>query len=315
MTSGFAIVFPGQGSQSVGMLNSFVSTYGSAIQPLFNEASQVLGYDLWTLIQEGPETELNKTEVTQPALLAASVAIWQLWRKKQGPLPAMMAGHSLGEYTALVCANALEFSDAIALVALRGQLMQAAVPEGLGAMAAIVGLSNEVIAELCQQVTAQGVVVPANYNAIGQVVISGEKHAVDAVVEMAKQQGAKLAKVLPVSVPSHSPLMKPAAEALAKAIDALTLKSPQIPILHNVNVDVESNPEQIKQLLIEQLYQPVRWVETIQRFVKEGHTTIVECGPGKVLTGLSKRIDASCQGIALTPCDAFEAALEEITVS
>lgn len=296
----YAILFPGQGSQSVGMLNAFEENYAPVLSDVFKRASRALNEDLWEIISRDSRGLLDQTQYTQPALLAASYVIWMIWQKNAKSKPSFLAGHSLGEYTALVCAEALSFEDAIALVSLRGRLMQEAVPEGKGAMAAIVGLGDEVVAELCQAVSAKGAIVsPANYNAIGQVVISGYKEAVLLAIEEAKAQGAKIAKLLAVSVPSHSVLMKSAAEALGDALERIDIRTPCYPILHNATVDVVEHPDDIRTRLVEQLYQPVRWVETVQRLVAEGVELALECGPGNVLTGLNKRIDKDLKGIAL----------------
>ncbi|MBY0378468.1 MAG: ACP S-malonyltransferase [Gammaproteobacteria bacterium] len=296
----YAILFPGQGSQSVGMLNAFEADYAPVLSDVFKRASKALNEDLWEIVSQNSRGLLDQTQYTQPALLAASYVLWCIWQKTAKAKPSFLAGHSLGEYTALVCAEALSFDDAIALVSLRGRLMQEAVPEGVGAMAAIVGLSDEAVVNLCKQVSAKaGTVSAANYNAIGQVVISGYHEAVLLAVEEAKAQGAKIAKVLPVSVPSHCALMKPAAEALGDALERIALHTPRYPIIHNATVDIVEHPDDIRQRLVEQLYQPVRWVETVQRLVAEGVSLALECGPGNVLTGLNKRISADLKSIAL----------------
>ncbi len=301
MTSTFAFLFPGQGSQAVGMLESYKANYPSLVRDTMQQASDVLAFDLLSIIENDPDSELNKTAITQPALLATSYVMWQAWQQEQGKMPALMAGHSLGEYTALVCAGAIHFEDAIKLVSLRGQFMQDAVPEGEGAMAAILGLEDAKVITLCHQAATAGagIVVAANFNALGQVVISGEKQAVEHTVTLAKEAGAKIAMIIPVSVPSHSPLMQPAAKRLAEEINRIEINEPRIPVIHNVNVSATSHPDDIRQLLIEQLIQPVRWVETIQLLINEGFTQFIECGPGKVLTGLCKRIDKSAQCITI----------------
>ncbi len=286
-----AFIFPGQGSQSLGMLND-ISLKHDQIKKTYAQASDALGYDLWTLVQEGPQERLDQTEFTQPALLAASVALWRLFKPQH---VAVMAGHSLGEYSALVCANSLDFSDAIKLVALRGRLMQKAVPAGEGAMAALVGLEDGIVRTVCDEASQGEVLVPANYNAIGQVVIAGTRSAVERGVTLAKEKGAKLAKILPVSVPSHSPLMHGAAEMLEEALEKIDIKPPQIPVIHNVDVATHTDPQAIRAALVSQLYAPVRWVETVQRMVAEGINPVIECGPGKVLAGLCKRIDKSLE--------------------
>ena len=291
-----AIVFPGQGSQSVGMLADVAPQF-PIIQATFAEASSVLGYDLWQMSQVGPAEALDKTVHTQPALLAASYALWRILQTEQSFAPAMLAGHSLGEYTALVCANAIDFVDAIKLVAARGEYMQDAVLPGVGAMAAIIGLDEKVVADICRQSisAADEVLTPANYNSLGQVVISGHREPVERAIILAKEQGAKIAMLIPVSVPSHCELMRPAAERLRALLAIMTLRTPTIPVLNNVNVVPYANADAIRQGLVQQLYMPVRWVETIQAFVKAGITQVIECGPGKVLTGLNKRIDKELQ--------------------
>ncbi len=301
MTQKIAFVFPGQGSQSVGMLNNIAVDH-PIVQKTFQEASEVLGYDLWDLTQKGPEEKLNQTEYTQPAILVASVALWRLWQLKKGELPlTVLAGHSLGEYTALVCANSLALNDAVSLVALRGRLMQEAVPAGQGAMAAILGLNEEVINALCETETKAGeLVAPANYNAIGQTVIAGHVAAVLRVMELAKNRQAKRVIRLPVSVPSHCELMKPAALLLKEALSKISFKLPLFPVIHNVDVSEHHKIEEIRHVLVEQLYRPVRWVETVRLMAHKGVTTILECGPGAVLSGLNKRIVATltCQSLA-----------------
>lgn len=290
MQKSLAFIFPGQGSQSQGMLAKHYQQE-ALVRQTFAEANDALGYDLWQIIQDNPDGKLNQTEYTQPALLVASVALWRLWCERSHLRPAYLAGHSLGEYSALVCAESLSLADGVRTVALRGQLMQAAVPEGTGAMAAIVGLNDEQVALLCQQAAENEVVVPANYNAPGQIVISGHAAAVTRAVEIAKQQGAKLAKVLPVSVPSHSPLMKPAADKLAFALAALPLTLPNIPVLHNIHAKVEHSLEGIRNALTLQLSESVRWVDIMLKLANSNVTQVFECGPGKVLAGLAKRFD------------------------
>lgn len=281
-----AIVFPGQGSQSVGMLGDLAAQH-PVIADVFAQASNVLGYDLWELTQQGPKEKLDQTEYTQPALLAASYATWQMLDAK----PKMLAGHSLGEYTALVCANAMSFTDAIKLVAARGQFMQAAVNKGEGAMAAIIGLDNDVVAAICQQAAGGEVLSPANFNSIGQVVIAGSHDAVMRAIDLAKEKGARMAVSIPVSVPSHCALMKPAAEKLAAMLTTIAIDTPTLPVVSNVDVAIYATADSIRDGLVRQLYMPVRWVETIQFFANAGVTKVIECGPGKVLTGLIKRID------------------------
>jgi [acyl-carrier-protein] S-malonyltransferase len=289
MTKKLAFVFPGQGSQSVGMLHELAQRF-PIIEATFAEATNVLGYDLWQLAQIGPDVELNRTEKTQPALLASSVALWRIWQTQHGLKPKLLAGHSLGEYSALVCADALNFADALQLVAERGKLMQQAVPEGIGAMAAIVGLENEHVQKICVENAANEILSPANFNAIGQTVIAGHAQAVKRAVAQATEQGAKMAKLLPISVPSHCALMKPAAEQLAIRLEHISLRTPKIPVVHNKDVNLHSHPDDIRAVLVAQLYSPVRWVETVLLMVAEGMQLAVECGPGKVLSGLGKRI-------------------------
>lgn len=283
----FAILFPGQGSQSVGMLADMASQFDD-VQKKFAIASRILGYDLWDLVQHGPEDQLNQTIFTQPALLVADVAMWMCWRQKNNETPRFLAGHSLGEYAALVCAEALSFEDAVALVALRGEAMQSAVKTGKGAMAAIVGLDDDVVLAACK--AAGGVVSPANYNSIGQVVIAGETHAVEKAMTLAKEKGAKLVKKIPVSVPSHCALMQPAADIMAKKLKTIVIKTPVIPVIQNAEAVAYSSLEKIRDALIQQLTSPVRWVETIQTMMTQGVKTFYECGPGNVLVGLNKRI-------------------------
>lgn len=286
------IVFPGQGSQSIGMLKELAATH-AVVQETFATASQVLGYDLWNLVQNGPEEELNQTAKTQPAMLAAGVAVWRVWRAQGGAEPAVMAGHSLGEYTALVCANALAYEDAVALVAERGRLMQEAVPVGQGAMAAILGLDDDQVRAVCA-VAAQGEIVAAvNFNSPGQVVVAGHAAAVQRAMAAAKEAGAKRALALAVSAPSHCALMLPAAERLAERLATVTVNTPRIPVLHNADVTAHSDAAAIRAALVRQLHQPVRWVESIQAMRARGVSKVLECGPGKVLAGLIKRIDAT----------------------
>ncbi|QBQ55410.1 ACP S-malonyltransferase [Nitrosococcus wardiae] len=285
-----AFVFPGQGSQAIGMLADLAES-NPQVRETFAQASAVLEYDLWQLVQAGPEEDLNRTDRTQPAMLAAGVAVWRVWRAAGGRCPAFMAGHSLGEYTALVCAEAIEFEAAVGLVADRGRYMLEAVSQKEGAMAAILGLSDEAIKDVCKQ-TAQGQVVEAvNFNAPGQVVIAGHAEAVNRAVEKARNIGAKRAVTLSVSVPSHCRLMEPAAERLRQRLSGLAIKTPSIPVVNNVDVAVNQDPRAITDALTRQLDHPVRWVETITWLRSQEVNTWVECGPGKVLTGLSRRID------------------------
>jgi [acyl-carrier-protein] S-malonyltransferase len=286
----FAFVFPGQGSQSVGMLSAL-----AAAEPIvgetFAEASAVLGYDLWKLCQEGPEETLGATERTQPAMLTAGVATWRVWRKHGGPLPVAMAGHSLGEYSALVASGALDFRTAVALVQFRGQQMQAAVPAGQGAMAAILGADDAQVEAACREAGQGQVVQAANFNSPGQVVIAGEAAAVDRAIELVKAKGAKRAIKLPVSVPSHSALMAPAAQQLRERLHATSFAKPEVRDIYTVDVRKHGDVESIRHALVEQLVKPVRWTETVQAIVAGGARVIVECGPGRVLTGLNRRIE------------------------
>ncbi|MFZ9034543.1 MAG: ACP S-malonyltransferase [Francisellaceae bacterium] len=287
--SKLAVVFPGQGSQSLGMLKDYYEQH-EIIKATFKEASQALGFDLWQLITED-EVKLNQTEFTQPALLAASIAIWRLLQQ-EGLIdtPDYLAGHSLGEYSALVAAGSLNFADALKLVHLRGQLMQSAINDRQCAMSAILGLSNEEVIACCAQASTDGVVEAANFNSHGQVVISGEKTAVEKANHIAKEKGAKRAQILPVSVPSHCSLMKDAAMQFAKALEAITIHEPQIPVVHNYDVENHNNTDEIKEALVKQLYNPVKWTQTIEKLANAGVETIIECGANKVLTGLNKRI-------------------------
>ncbi|MGF1645229.1 MAG: ACP S-malonyltransferase [Thiotrichales bacterium] len=285
-----AAVFPGQGSQSVGMLKA-LSEHSPVITRTFEEASTALGTDLWALTQQGPESLLNATENTQPAMLAAGVAVWRVWQARGGVTPVVMAGHSLGEYTALVCAGGLDFAEAVKLVAERGRRMQAAIPEGQGSMAAVLGLTDDQVREACAQ-SAQGQVVAAvNFNSPGQVVIAGDTAAVERAMAAAQTLGAKRVLKLPVSVPSHCALMRPAAALFRASLDAIGISTVNVPVIHNYDVAIHSDPDEIRAALEAQLYQPVRWVETVQRMAREGVTHLIELGPGKVLTGLVKRID------------------------
>ena len=305
----FAMVFPGQGSQTVGMLKDLADNY-PIVKSTFAEASEVLGYDLWALIQTGPAEELNKTWQTQPALLASSVAIYRVWQSENGSEPDFMAGHSLGEYSALVCAGVIDFKDAIKLVELRGKLMQEAVPNGTGAMYAIIGLDNDSIRLACEQAAQGQVVAPVNFNSPGQVVIAGNKEAVERAGALCKEAGAKRALPLAVSVPSHCALMRPAADKLASTLNSITFNAPKFAVINNVDVKVESAADNIKAALIAQLYSPVRWTETVEEMANQGVTLLVEMGPGKVLTGLTKRIVDTLSGCAVNDKASLDAALE-----
>lgn len=303
----FAMVFPGQGSQTVGMLAELAEQFPVVIET-FKQASDVLGYDLWALTQQGPAEELNKTWQTQPALLAASVAIYRVWQQQYPNLkPEVMAGHSLGEYSALVCAGAMDFQDAIKLVELRGKLMQQAVPEGTGAMYAIIGLDNESIIKACNE-AAQGEVVSAvNFNSPGQVVIAGAKAAVERAAAACKEAGAKRALPLAVSVPSHCALMKPAADQLAVSLESIAVKTPETAVINNVDVKTENEAEAIRHALVRQLYSPVRWTETVEKMATSGVEILVEIGPGKVLTGLTSRIVKELSAAAVNDVKSLEA--------
>ncbi len=286
---GLAAVFPGQGSQSVGMLAEFRGR--QEVAECLGAASEVLGYDLAALISDGPEEQLNQTEFTQPAMLVAGVATWRAWLAEGGAAATVMAGHSLGEYSALVCAEALDFADAVSLVRLRGQLMQSAVPAGEGAMAAVLGLEDAVVIEVCANAAGDDVVEAVNFNAPGQVVIAGSAEAVTRAVDAARDAGARKALPLPVSVPSHCRLMIPAAEALEEALAAVEIRPPAIPVVHNVDADTHNEPESIRAALAAQVHRPVRWVDCVRNMARRGATLFIEPGPGKVLSGLGRRID------------------------
>ncbi|WP_299013876.1 ACP S-malonyltransferase [uncultured Photobacterium sp.] len=305
--SKFAIVFPGQGSQTVGMLADLAEQF-DVVKQTFAEASEALGYDLWALVQNGPVEELNQTHRTQPALLTSSVAIWRVWQEQDGEQPAVLAGHSLGEYSALVCAGVIDFKEAVKLVELRGQLMQEAVPAGVGAMSAIIGLDNDAIAKACEDAAQGQVCSPVNFNSPGQVVIAGNKEAVERANALCKEAGAKRALPLPVSVPSHCELMKPAAEKLAVALESIEFNTPVIPVINNADVATEIDPAAIKLALVKQLYGPVRWTESVERMAEEGIEKLLEMGPGKVLTGLTKRINRALGGAAVNDPATLEAA-------
>lgn len=300
-----AFIFPGQGSQSIGMLKAFSDF--PQIKNTFAKASAVLSYDLWDLIQKGPESQLNETQYTQPAILTASYALWQIWNDEKGTTPSIVAGHSLGEYTALVAAGSLAFEDAVSLVAKRGEFMQQAVPEGVGAMAAVLGLSDDEVIKICEQAAENEVLSAVNFNAPGQVVIAGNKTAMTRALQLIKEAG-KRALPLPVSVPSHCLLMKSAAEKLAVILNNISVQTPKIPVVNNVDVACNENPDDIKHALVKQLYSPVRWVETIQKIAQDA-TVCIECGPGKVLTGLNKRINSELMTYPLCEPDLLMIAL------
>ena len=307
MSASLAFVFPGQGSQSLGMLAE-LGAQQSVVVDTFAEASSALGYDLWALTQTGPEEQLNQTDKTQPAILAASIAIWRLWQAEGGAQPAFVAGHSLGEYSALVAAGSLPFAEAVKLVELRGQLMQQAVPAGKGGMAAILGLEDADVLAACAE-AAQGEVVSAvNFNAPGQVVIAGSAAAVERAIEACKAKGAKRAMALPVSVPSHCDLMRPAAERFASSVESIEWQAPQIPLVQNVSAAVVADLDVLKRDLLAQLYSPVRWVESMVVLGDRGVTSLVECGPGKVLSGLNKRCVKGVSTYNLDTPEAFAAA-------
>ncbi|MBY3788845.1 ACP S-malonyltransferase [Photobacterium carnosum] len=306
--SKFAIVFPGQGSQTVGMLADLAEQF-DVVKQTFAEASDALGYDLWALVQNGPVEDLNQTQRTQPALLTASVAIWRVWQQQGGEQPVVLAGHSLGEYSALVCAGVIDFQAAVKLVELRGKLMQQAVPVGVGAMSAIIGLDNDAIAAACAQAAEDQVCSPVNFNSPGQVVIAGNKEAVERANVLCKEAGAKRALPLPVSVPSHCALMKPAADKLAIALEGLAFSAPTVPVINNADVATETDPVAIKLALVKQLYNPVRWTESVERMASEGVEELLEMGPGKVLTGLTKRIDRALSSQAVNDVASLTAAL------
>lgn len=308
----FAMVFPGQGSQAVGMLAELAEQFPVVIDT-FSQASEVLGYDLWALVQQGPAEELNKTWQTQPALLAASVAIFRVWQQRYPELqPEVMAGHSLGEYSALVCAGVLDFQDAVKLVELRGKLMQQAVPEGTGAMYAIIGLDNEAIINACKTAEQGEVVSAVNFNSPGQVVIAGAKAAVERAAALCKEAGAKRALPLAVSVPSHCALMKPAADQLAVALENLSLNQPNVAVINNVDVATESESQSIRTALVRQLYSPVRWTETVEKMAENGVEILLEIGPNKVLTGLTSRIVKELAAQAVNDVKSLEAVAESL---
>lgn len=307
MSASLAFVFPGQGSQSLGMLAEMGAQH-AIVRDTFAEASNALGYDIWALVQDGPEERLNQTDKTQPAILTVSIALWRLWQAEGGVQPAYVAGHSLGEYSALVAAGSLAFADAVKLVERRGQLMQEAVPAGTGGMAAILGLEDADVLAACAE-AAQGEVVSAvNFNAPGQVVIAGAAKAVERAIEACKARGAKRAVALPVSVPSHCELMRPAAERFAEAVEAVQWQMPQIALVQNVTAQVPADLAALKRDLLAQLYSPVRWVESVQLLAEKGVTDLVECGPGKVLAGLNKRCAKGVTTHNLDSADAFGAA-------
>ncbi|WP_275288934.1 ACP S-malonyltransferase [Halomonas elongata] len=309
MTQPLALIFPGQGSQQIGMLRELAERY-SVVGTTFEEASDALGYDLWQVVQEGPAEALNATARTQPALLTASVSIWRVWQELEGPRPAAMAGHSLGEYSAMVCAGALPFAEGVRLVKLRGEAMQDAVPMGEGAMAAVLGLDDEAVEAACAKAAEGDVVAAVNYNAPGQVVIAGSKAAVDRAISACQEAGAKRAMPLPVSVPSHCDLMRPAADRLAEAMASIEFRAPRYTVIQNVDAEAHADVETLRTRLIEQLYQPVRWTSCVEALSGLGAEVFVECGPGKVLTGLNKRIARGSRGLSVNDPDSLATALE-----
>lgn len=305
-----AMVFPGQGSQSQGMLAELAARYPQ-LTDTFAEASDRLGYDLWDLVQNGPLEKLNETIVTQPAMLTAGVSIWRLWQKLNGAPPAAMAGHSLGEYTALVCAGAIEFLDALGLVQRRAELMHNAVAAGEGAMAAILGLDDQAVRDVCESASGSAVAEAVNFNSPGQVVVAGHRGAIERVIELAKAAGARRAIMLAVSVPSHSSLMIPAGEALAESLQAAAFQAPLITVINAVDAIAYTDADDIRERLTRQIASPVHWVDTVQRLIADGATSVFECGPGRVLTGLVKRIDRSVQSACIDSPDALVSAAGE----
>jgi len=310
MQNNLAFVFPGQGSQAVGMLSDFADN--EVVQQTFTEASDALGYNLWQLVAEGPVEKLNQTNFTQPALLTASVALWRLWASQSDIKPAVLAGHSLGEYSALVCAGVISLAEGVKLVEKRGEFMQASVPAGVGAMAAIIGLDDQTIIDSCAKAQNDEVVAAVNFNSPGQVVIAGHKAAVERAGVLCKEAGAKRVLPLPVSVPSHCALMKDAADKLAEEFNNITFNTPLIPVVNNVDVVAETDVEAIKLALIKQLYSPVRWTESIEKLSTMGVSLVVEAGPGKVLQGLIKRIDKSITSVSVNDQVTLTKALETI---
>lgn len=305
-----SFVFPGQGSQSPGMLADLAERHAS-VREDFAEASEGAGIDLWALSRPGSEDRLNTTEFTQPALLAAGVAVWRLWRAEGGAAPSVLAGHSLGEYAALVAANALSLGDAARLVRVRGQLMQAAAPAGIGGMAAVLGAEDALVAEVCAQASGEEVVVPANFNSPGQIVIGGHAAAVERALGLLAERGVRKAVKLAVSVPSHTPLMRDAANRLSETMAALSWREPELPVVQNVDAEIHEGVQSIRDALVRQLYLPVRWTGCVQALAERGVRRVAECGPGKVLTGLVKRIDKSLDARALGAMGDFDAALAD----
>lgn len=307
----FACVFPGQGSQSLGMLSALSERY-TLVRETFEIASDVLSLDLWALAQQGSQEALNRTENTQPLMLTAGVSVWRVWRLQGGGMPQMMAGHSLGEYTALVCAGALDFATAVDLVAQRGRLMQNALPPNEGAMAAVLGLDDANVQSLCMQAAKGQVVEAVNFNAPGQVVIAGHATAVERALELAKKAGAKRSVLLPVSVPSHCQLMQQAAQRMQSTLAMIDINPPNVPVLHNIDAEPRFENKQIREALVKQLYNPVRWVDTIVAMKESGIKTVLEFGPGKVLTGLNKRIDKTLSVLCIQDADSLEQAFKSV---
>ncbi|MBS0636173.1 MAG: ACP S-malonyltransferase [Verrucomicrobia bacterium] len=299
-----AMVFPGGGSQQIGMFSDMIGKYPT-IKETFKEASEVAGYDMWELSLNGPKEKQDAIEYTLPLMLTANVALYRTWISLNGQKPEIMAGHSLGEYSALVSSEALQFKDAVALVALRGKLMQEAVPIGHGQMAAIIGLDDNSIYALCQEASQGEVISPANFNSIGQVVIAGTTNAINRAIAIAKAKKAKVATVLPVSIPSHCPLMKPASDEMAKALDKVSIQSPKIPVLHNFDVMSHNDPTEIRKVLVDQLTNPVRWVDTVNAMEKMDITDIIECGPGKALVGMVKWISRTIVSHSIYPLESM----------
>ncbi len=306
-----AVIFPGQGSQKIGMLSELAQA-SPRVQETFAEASAALDYDLWDRVQNGRQEDINLTECTQPLLLTASVAVWRIWRDKQGPEPAFMAGHSLGEWSALVCAGSVDFADAVRLVRLRGAFMQEAVPADEGAMAAVIGVEDDTIRACCERAAEGEVVSAVNYNAPGQVVIAGHAGAVERAVALLKEAGAKRALPLPVSAPFHTSLMRPAADRLAGHVRDIEFHAPRIPVVHNVHARPENDPDVIRNLMIEQIYSPVLWVDCMRELAERGVTRVVECGPGKVLSGLAKRIDKRLSAATTDDPATLDATLDQL---
>lgn len=299
----FGMVFPGQGSQTVGMLDEMAKY--PIVKQTFDESSKILGYDVWELASKGPKEKLDETEFTQSVMLAANVALWRCWIENGGPKPEVMAGHSLGEYCALVCAEAISYPDAVSLVSMRGKYMQSAVPMGQGAMGAIIGLDDNGVRKLCEEAAQGEALAPANFNSIGQVVIAGTTAAVNRAIALAKAKKVKVATLLPVSIPSHCPLMKPAADKMAEALAKINVSTPKIPVIHNFDVLTHSDPEELRQVLVQQLVSPVRWVETVKAMEPMGITDLIECGPGKVLFGSTKWISRTIVAHSINPLDFF----------